>query len=161
MRSSLALLACLASLASCAKDSRCSLDNCKTAFTVCQEQLAAEPSYSVCVDKAGLPATDFDVSSYCPDACEADQGGGILACLADNKATCATGLGGRSQAALVCADATWPLESTCVDRCTKDRVSCDHACPGTDFRACMDCSARCGLELARCKQACPFASARL
>jgi len=113
-----------------APDPRCSLGACQS-FMACGGELAAAPRAGLCADADGGVDPSVDVASYCPDACNAMQAGAVLYA--------------------GCTDAGAPIACT---SCTAERDTCEQACPKSSFRACMDCSARCGISFARCDAGC-------
>jgi hypothetical protein len=121
-----------------APDPRCSLDGCRT-FESCGTQLAAEPRAAACADADGGVDPNVELAAYCPDACNAMDAGAVLQAGCSDAGT---------------TDAGTPDAGACVDACRSTRTSCDQACPRSSFRACMDCSARCGIDLAHCLSGC-------
>ncbi len=150
----------------CSSDSRCSLANC-TALLACHLELAGQPqNLGQCVqDNAFTSAVGMQLQSYCPEACEADNQGAIVACVAAHfgngcqlpdgggpvpsdivEATCV------SQLATPCG----PNCQSCLTKCQSGFNSCQTACPTTDATSCLDCGYSCNQEWGiRCVNDCP------
>lgn len=116
-------------------DPRCSVPGCG-AFKACGGGLAAEPLVGACADADGGIDPSVDLASYCPDACNALEAGALV------EAGCVDGGAGASDA------------GSCIAACHSARGRCEQSCPRSSFRECMDCSARCGIDLAHCLRKC-------
>lgn len=155
------LLSAFTLLAACSptKDPRCNIDNCRKQAD-CRVAFNAEPSLWSCY-RAGLQApSNYDFSRDCPAACDAQEGGATLDCIA-NKPSC-VGLNDEEKMNTVtsCMGSSpfSPPSSASSGQCTKtcddERDKCDQACPTTDFNTCADCNRGCGLTWASCTKKC-------
>jgi hypothetical protein len=131
-----------------ASDPGCTPENCAN-LVKCGFVMAGFPNVRECATKTGTSSNETDVLPYCPASCSAGHGGTKLACLADPATACLLP---------ACQKDDDPLDRVCVDRCETKRGECEGRCSSSDYHACVDCSARCGLALIDCLNGCPKAS---
>jgi hypothetical protein len=131
-------------------DRRCSLANCQI-LESCGLLIEGQPLPHECRQKTGGGPEMASIAKYCPAACEAGGGGAVLEC------TVHPPDGSVAQCVFPPAcNAGGGQPNACTDACAQKRDACEATCPTTSFDACLDCSARCGLDLVRCLRPCPL-----
>ncbi len=145
-------------------DPRCSVANCE-ALLQCGFGLAGQPFNQVCMLLAldgGLAALQAINTRYCIEACQADDAGALVACVASFQGACADAGAMARQVAegvfAVCSpyvDAG-SADQACVASCGQTVDSCSNACPTDNGQdACFSCAYQCGQNYVQCAGGCP------
>ena len=157
----------------------CTYDNCKLLIDACRVEFAGGPDQVAECTGYDRPPMPPDWAKYCVDACNAHEGNGALAsCIAGKAGECIDG-GFRGIDAVIksCESMTPPPgpQKSCDDQCRATQKQCDTKCSGGDpcdqclragqncnglctdagWQACLDCSAKCGLDYVACSDHCP------
>lgn len=156
----LVVLGVTAFLVGCS-DSRCSVENCRLMMDRCNLLLNAGPSYSRC-ELAGLvdeESKEFQEHSReaCSNACNAADLGEFVECTAKVSTQCAEASTQDERFALVvfsCPTERKVRDAECLRGCNETRRACEIDCSDTSFKACGDCSAKCGLDWQPCSEKC-------
>lgn len=143
-------------------DARCNVENCRKLHE-CRVAFGAEPDFRVCFN-AGLAVPsgyDFDVD--CPAACEAQAGGRFIECVAQQPACSGLSSSAMLDTVTSCQSSSSAGFSTgqggdgsgCEAACDSARVTCENACPTSDFQSCSDCARGCATTFGDCEAQCP------
>lgn len=161
----------------------CTAENCRLMVEACRVEFNGGPADLATCTGFDRPPGKVDFSSYCVDACNAHAGSGAVASCLASKADACRDAGSNftqlDQLLSSCAGQGGQApDKACDDRCVAERRTCDDACSGgrpcdsclraggpdcasvcTDagWKACLDCSGRCGVKYVACRDGCPRA----
>ena len=162
----------------------CTLENCRLMIDACRVEFSGGPdSIAECtgIDRPPRPIAP-ELHQYCVDACNASAGRGELAsCIASKADACRVARDAgifTDMAYASCLNQSpggMPVAS-CAETCRTEQKACDTRCSGGDacdqclrqggpncasrcsdagWKACLDCSAQCGLDSIACSDRCP------
>ncbi len=147
-------------------DARCSVENCRKLHE-CRAFFSAEPDCRVCFNAGLVVPSGYDFAVDCPAACEAQNGGRVVECVAqqpacfglsssamlDTVTSCQSSLAGGFSSGQSGSDAG--DRNSCEAACDLARVTCENACPTSDFQSCSDCARGCATTFGDCEAQCP------
>ncbi len=138
-------------------NSRCSTANCQV-LANCKVALLGMPRDPGECISTGEPGS---ISSYCPEACQANGNGALVECIATKfGAACPNpdaGAGAVNEITEACgvsdAGPCGPNCTSCQMTCESAWAKCNQDCP--DAGVCLDCEYQCSQTQVSCQNACP------